>query len=181
MSIKGGGGEQLSFLMPARDIKKRVIESTDVMGGETLETMWDRKLSESKVPVYDGSRMFEDMSFENRPLRVLKPGADAGQLSAHWVEDSAGVHGAGVHRSLADKGYAGRPVEVQHFGSEGELYMGNGHHRVAAAADLGMDVLVQHKDASSRAFWAHPERIPKPNQWHDVRLKSDRNRGNKAP
>lgn len=176
MAIKGGNGEQLSFLMPARSVKNRVVESSDIMSGETLETMWDRKLSESKVPVYDGSRMFEDWSWENKPPRVLKPGVPSSQLSDKRV-DIGGVHGAGVHRSLADHGYDGKPVEVEHFGTEGELYMGNGHHRVAAASDLGVDVMVSHKDTNSRRYWAHPERIPPVNQWHDVRLKSDRNRG----
>ena len=42
--------EQLSMIMPAQEVKSRITDSIDLDGTETLDGMWDRKLTESKAP-----------------------------------------------------------------------------------------------------------------------------------
>jgi hypothetical protein len=126
--MKGGKGEQLQMLMPARELKDRIGLSYDVdhfderdspTAEHSLNRMWDRKLTESKVPVDSGGR------------------------------------GAGVYDSLAKKGYQGEPLEVRHGdfpGSEDTekgLRLLDGHHRLSSAADLNLEVPVSHSDANS--------------------------------
>jgi len=117
--MKGGKGEQLQMFMPAKQLKDRIGLSYDVDYDETLPKMWDRKLTESKVPVDSGGR------------------------------------GAGVYDSLAKKGYDGPPLEVRHGdfpGSESRkdgLRLLDGHHRLSSAADLNLEVPVEHSDANS--------------------------------
>jgi hypothetical protein len=117
--MKGDKGEQLQMLMPARELKGRIGLSYDTDHQEDLPQMWDRKLTESKEKVDNGGR------------------------------------GAGVYDSLASRGYQGEPLEVRHGDFKGSedrhdgLRLHDGHHRLAAAADLGLEVPVSHSDAHS--------------------------------
>lgn len=85
--------------------------------------------------------------YTGRELRGLinkSTDLDSGEdMDAMWnrkVEESlwegrAG-HGANVHRSLSEKGWEGEPLELNHGDDEYSRWITDGHHRVAAAADI---------------------------------------------
>lgn len=154
MALKGPVGEQLSMLMPAKDIMGRILDSNDIRpidsrkpnGGRMpgLEGMRTRKLAESKRPEGEG-------------------------------------HGSGVYDSLASRGYDGDPLRVRHTSGiqgekwGGELAIQDGNHRLVASADLGLEVPVSHYDMeSSRIEGEANERMLAGGGSHDVRLGSMR-------
>lgn len=139
--MKGGKGEQLQMFMPAKDLVARVGMSYDQKKKEDLSQMWDRKLAESKAPATD---KLHDVQWRGgRGHRVT------------IAEYPSATHGAGVHDSLRTKGFVGKAIPVRHGdfpGSETRndgLRLEDGHHRVAAAADLDILIPVEHSDANS--------------------------------
>lgn len=86
--------------------------------------------------------------YTGRELRSLvnkSTDLDSGEdMDAMWnrkVEESlwegrSGGHGAGVHRSISEKGWEGDPLVLNHGDDEYSRWITDGHHRVAAAADI---------------------------------------------
>lgn len=130
--------EQLALFMPARELKRQITHSFDRLGEDTfvkgkwkvgkesMDEMWARKERESRQP-----RASEDEDWSRAPTRITD-------------------HGAGVYDSIKEKGFDfSHPVDVDHFDSPehwNSKVVGDGHHRIAAAAALeeetGKDVYV---------------------------------------
>jgi hypothetical protein len=141
--------EQLRMLMPAQELRGRIPDSNDRVN-ESMSELWDRKGREAALPA-----------------GTYHPSPEVGYDT---------THGTGVTDSLKQHGYDGAPVEVRHYtdsyseGKAGDLFIYDGHHRVAAAADLGMDIPVSHSDSKSDRV------LFRGTGSHDVRLGSQRRR-----
>ena len=100
---------QLQMFMTGRELKDLTTESGDMLPGETLDDMWKRKLETAKKP------------------------------------HSSDIPGSGSYDSIKNEGWnpPDRSVIQAHhgFGAAGgsntvDFGVGDGHHRIAAAADI---------------------------------------------
>lgn len=109
---------QFKLFMGGQEFQQATSHSYDLeyddnttSGRESMSHMWDRKLTESKVPS-NGNDWW------SRP------------------------HGAGVYDSLSAGGYDTAKHDTLdtaptiYVGSRGRMTQGEGHHRIAAAADI---------------------------------------------
>lgn len=145
--------EQLGMFMPARALKARVQQSDDLEGRETMDQMWARKSKEAALPA--GTEYRAPYGYDDADTTT---------------------HGTGVRDSMMAKGYDGPPISVSHEGERGGTMVWDGHHRVAVAAELNLDVAVEHSNPESR-FIATSSRSR--GVEHDVRLASDRKSADK--
>ena len=112
--------EQLPMYMKAGEIKSMVNYSADP-GGRYMDHLWDYKLQEAKTGAIRNARY--------RPTRARK--------------------GASLHDSIKREGVR-KPVElIRNFDdsrySPAGYQLSEGHHRVAAAADIDPNMLVPVK------------------------------------
>lgn len=107
--------ETLPAFLPASDIRDDYVEASGeaIKQREEIGDLWDRKATESRAPVED-----------------VRPNADFTEMKNYpW--------GSGVYQSIKESGYDwSKPVNIVHRSRTGERFMGQGHHRVAAAAEL---------------------------------------------
>jgi chorismate synthase len=123
-----GQWEQLPMFMRAGEIKSKVNASADPGGGD-MEHLWKYKLREAKTGAIRNARY--------QPTRVRK--------------------GASLYDSIKREGVK-KPVElIRNFDSisfrPAGYQLGDGHHRVAAAADIDPNMLVpvEHDEWRKRA------------------------------
>ena len=147
-------GEQLAMFMPARQLMKRVGASLDPAGNESMGDMWKRKLSESSLPA--GTQY---------------PNPYKGQfLNAN--QGSTTTLGTGVLDSMKKRGYQGESIRVHHLTDpdgtpdQKNLMILDGHHRLAAAAHLNLEVPVDHNDRASeeQEFYRKNPGAPRPSK-----------------
>ena len=119
--------EQLPMFMKAGEIKSKITSSADP-GGGNMEYLWGYKLHEAKTGAIRNARYL--------PTRARK--------------------GASLYDSIKAKGVQ-KPVELERRTSKSktkpiEYSLGEGHHRVAAAADINPNMLIPviHDD------WVNP-------------------------
>jgi hypothetical protein len=160
MKNKGTQFEQLSMIAPAQEVKSRITNSSDRKwdANETLDGMWDRKLAEAKAP---GMVQPTDVQWQGgKGVRV-----PVGEPYRNPI------HGAGTFDSIQDNGYDGTPIPMLHRVGGGAS-LGDGHHRLAAAAAQGKDVLMSHSDQAS--YEVRRKNSTNQEEWHDTRLGSDK-------
>lgn len=123
--------QQLQMFIPAGELKDSVYPpdvNQEKYYGNNRKQMWADKLAETKAT------MQSDAELE-------RIGSTATSI---WDVVDAITHGAGLHEKIKASGVQ-RPVEViNRDGKEPILF--EGHHRVAAAADIDpkMEVPVEH-------------------------------------
>jgi hypothetical protein len=141
--MKGSKGEQLQMLMPAKDLQSRIPESNDRFDDvEDMQGLWQRKLSEASLPA---GTAYPDPDPDHS-------GSYGEYTSTSY--DGTLTHGTGIVDSLSSRGWDGHALQVRHMGPPGadsgkNLFINDGHHRLAAASHLGMEVPVTHRDSKS--------------------------------
>jgi hypothetical protein len=115
--------EQLKLFMTPQEIKGWITDSTDRSPGETLDQMWDRKVTESKKPQGSnshGSGVYDAVSSGNNIL----PSVTLIPFRKNEYEEARNVIGDGHHRvaamaDFADKSGKQSFVPVEYFGDSG--------------------------------------------------------------
>ena len=142
MAVKGQVGGQLQMFMTGEELKSSVSLSPDKAPTETLAGMWDRKASEAALPRgtwYDRPATGESFTTEqHRQFRQEIHGmqfANTEHVRADKAMAKRTQHGTGIKDSIASRGFVGDPLQVTH-GGRSMQWIRDGHHRVAAAAQL---------------------------------------------
>lgn len=179
--LKGGKGEQLAMYAPAKSVRDSITTSWDTVGTEKLPEMWDRKLSEAKLPQ---GTMYEHPGGDYELGPWDEPVVDS--QNSRVYKTAKLDHGTGVHDSIKETGYQGAPLVLNHGGSSKTgpspaKWIEDGHHRLAAAADLNVEVPLAHDSLDAK--WIRMSAMASGRQF-DLRLPSDKKRdggGGKVP
>lgn len=134
MARKKKDPNQLQAVMTGTELKGTITQSYDRRTSESLDEMWGRKLQESKAPkdTGHGAGIHESLS-----TKGFRPELNA--WSGYDRDDNPGYRGA---------------INVEHE-SRDRRHLDDGHHKVAAAADIEASspqrnvwFNVNHSDAS---------------------------------
>ena len=172
MKSKGSQFEQLQMMMPGDQLINRVTHSYDTGGGDSgtpdgsMEAMWGRKLAESKEPAFYQPTDVQWQGGRGVRVPVGEPVVNR-------------THGAGLHKSMSERGFDGKPISVslQNEGTTAEggpmdFRLLDGHHRAAVASDLGKEALLDYQDDDSFRY-KRDHRI-RGGDDHDVRIGSQK-------